>query len=191
RGLSAGRVQSVALWIIVDREREIEKFVPVEYWTIEAELTKKIPAAEVAAFRAMLVGLIDGKRLDIHSREEADEISDELKQASYTVVKVKTKRVSRWPAPPFITSTLQQEAWRKLHFTAKQTMAVAQQLYEGLPIGDEGSVGLITYMRTDSTRVARSAVVEAREFISSKYGSQFIPPHARSFIKSVKGAQEA
>ncbi len=191
RGLSAGRVQSVALRIIVDREREIEKFVPVEYWTIEAELTKKIPPDEATAFRAMLIGLVDGKRLDIHSREEADEVRDELKQASYSVLRVKTKKVTRQPAPPFITSTLQQEAWRKLHFTAKQTMAVAQQLYEGLPIGDEGSVGLITYMRTDSTRVARSAIVEAREFISSKYGSRFIPPHARFFFKSVKGAQEA
>ena len=191
RGLSAGRVQSVTLWIIVDREREIEKFVPVEYWTIEAELTKKIPAAEVAAFRAMLVGLIDGTRLDIHSQEEADEISDELKQASYKVIKVKTKKVTRQPAPPFITSTLQQEAWRKLHFTTSYTMAIAQQLYEGLSIGDEGSVGLITYMRTDSTRVAHSAIVEAREFIGSKYGSQFVPPHARSFIRVVKGAQEA
>ncbi len=191
RGLSAGRVQSVALKIIVDREREIEKFVPVEYWTIEAELTKKMPPAEAAAFRAMLTGLIDGTKLDIHSQEEADEISDELKQASYGVIRVKTKKVTRQPAPPFITSTLQQEAWRRLRFTAKQTMAVAQQLYEGLSIGDEGSEGLITYMRTDSTRVARSAIVEAREFIGSKYGSQFVPPHARSFTKSVKGAQEA
>ena len=191
RGLSAGRVQSVALWIIVDREREIEKFVSVEYWTIEAELTRKKPAADEAAFRAMLVGLIDGTRLNIHSREEADEFSGELKQASYKVIKVKTKKVTRQPAPPFITSTLQQEAWRKLHFTASYTMAIAQQLYEGLSIGDEGSVGLITYMRTDSTRVARSAIVETREFISSKYGSRFVPPHARSFIRSVKGAQEA
>ncbi|GAI44661.1 unnamed protein product, partial [marine sediment metagenome] len=118
-------------------------------------------------------------------------ISDELKQAGYSVIKVKTKKVTRQPAPPFITSTLQQEAWRKLHFSAKQTMATAQQLYEGLPIGDEGRVGLITYMRTDSTRVARSAIVEAREVISNKYGSQFIPPHARFFIGRVKGAQEA
>ena len=190
RGLSAGRVQSVALWIIVDREREIEKFVPVEYWTIEAELTKQIPAEE-AAFRATLVGLTDGTKLEIHSREQADEVSNELKQASYSVIKVKTKKVTRQPAPPFITSTLQQEAWRRLHFSASYTMAIAQQLYEGLPIGNEGSVGLITYMRTDSTRVAHSAIAEAREFIISKYGSQFIPPHARSFIKSVKGAQEA
>jgi len=188
KGLSAGRVQSVALRIIVDREREIEKFVPVEYWTIEAELTKK---TEERAFRATLVGLIDGTKLDIHNQKEADEFSDELRQANYSVFKVSTKKVTRQPAPPFITSTLQQEAWRKLRFSASYTMATAQQLYEGLPIGDEGNVGLITYMRTDSTRVARSAIVEAREFISRKYGPQFIPPHARYFTRSVKGAQEA
>jgi len=191
RGLSAGRVQSVALKIIVDREREIQKFIPVEYWTIEAELTKEIPATRVIPFRAMLIGFIDGTKLDIHNQEEATEFSDELKQASYNVIKVKTKRVTRRPAPPFITSTLQQEAWRKLHFSAKQTMAIAQQLYEGLSIGGEGRVGLITYMRTDSTRVARSAIVEAREVIAKKYGSQFIPPHARSFFGRLKGAQEA
>ena len=190
RGLSAGRVQSVAVRIIVDREREIEQFVPVEYWTIEAELTKKTPP-ETPTFRAMFIGLIDGTKVDIHNQAEAKGIIDELEQASYSVIKVTTKKVSRPPAPPFITSTLQQEAWRKLRFSAKQTMAVAQQLYEGLPIGKEGSVGLITYMRTDSTRVAHSAVIEAREFISNKYGAQFIPPHARSFIRSVKGAQEA
>ncbi len=191
RGLSAGRVQSVALRIIVDREREIQQFIPVEYWTIEAELTKKIPAAGVVTFRAMLVGRIDGTKLDIHNQKEAVEISDELRPAGYSVAKVKTKKVTRPPAPPFITSSLQQEAWRKLRFSAKYTMRIAQQLYEGLPIGDEGSVGLITYMRTDSTRVARSAIVEVREFISDKYGAQFVPPHARSFIRSVKGAQEA
>ncbi len=190
KGLSAGRVQSVALKIIVDREREIEKFVPVEYWTIEAELTQKI-AAERKAFRAMLVGLIDGTKLDIHNREEAAEIGSKLETAGYQVIEVSTKKVSRQPAPPFITSTLQQEAWRRLHFSARQTMAIAQQLYEGLPIGDEGSIGLITYMRTDSTRVAHSAIVEAREFISSKYGSKFIPPRPRAFTKAVKGAQEA
>jgi DNA topoisomerase-1 len=188
RGLSAGRVQSVALRIIVDREREIEKFVPVEYWTIEAELAKK---TETATFRATLIGLIDGTKLDIHNEQEAAELSDELRQASYKVLKVSTKKVTRQPAPPFITSTLQQEAWRKLHFPAKLTMEVAQELYEGLPIGDEGNVGLITYMRTDSTRVARSAIAEAREFITTKYGSQFLPPHARSFTTTVKGAQEA
>ncbi len=191
RGLSAGRVQSVTLRIIVDREREIEQFIPVEYWTIEAELTKKKPAAEAIAFRAMLVGLVKGAKLDIHSQEEATGIKDELEQANYSVSKVKTKKVTRQPAPPFITSSLQQEAWRRLRFTAKQTMAIAQQLYEGLPLGDEGSVGLITYMRTDSTQVARSAIVEAREFISRKYGAEYVPPHARSFTRIVKGAQEA
>jgi len=188
RGLSAGRVQSVALKIIVDREREIEKFVPVEYWTIEAELAKK---TEKTTFTAMLIGLVDGTKLDIHNEQEANELSGELKQAGYKVLKVTTKKATRQPAPPFITSTLQQEAWRKLHFPAKLTMQVAQELYEGLPIGDEGNVGLITYMRTDSTRVARSAVAEAREFITAKYGSQFLPPHARSFITSTKRAQEA
>jgi len=191
RGLSAGRVQSVALRIIIDREREIQQFIPVEYWTIEAELTRKIPVAGAVTFRATLVGLIDGTKLDIHNREEAAAISDELKPAGYSVIKVKMKKVTRPPAPPFITSSLQQEAWRKLRFSAAYTMRIAQQLYEGLSIGGEGSIGLITYMRTDSTRVARSAIVEVRQFISDKYGAQFMPPHARSFIRSVKGAQEA
>ncbi len=188
RGLSAGRVQSVALRIIVDREREIEQFVPVEYWTIEAELAK---SAETPTFRALLIGLADGTKLEIHNEQEATELEQRLKKASYRVSKVSTKKVTRQPAPPFITSTLQQEAWRKLHFPAKLTMSVAQELYEGLPIGKEGSVGLITYMRTDSTRVARPAIAEAREFIAAKYGSQFVPPHARYFTRTVKGAQEA
>jgi DNA topoisomerase-1 len=188
RGLSAGRVQSVALRIIVDREREIEQFVPIEYWTIEAELAK---AAEKVTFRALLIGLADGAKLEIADETEAKKLSDKLKKASYTVSKVSTKKVGRQPAPPFITSTLQQEAWRKLRFSAKFTMSVAQELYEGLPIGDEGSVGLITYMRTDSTRVARSAIAETREFISSHYGAKYLPPHARTFARTVKGAQEA
>jgi DNA topoisomerase-1 len=186
--LSAGRVQSVAVKIIVDREREIQEFVPVEYWTIEAELSKK---KERAAFRATLIGLADGTRLDIHTEKESTQISNELEQAGYRVLGVSTRKATRQPAPPFTTSTLQQEAWRKLRFTAKQTMAIAQQLYEGLPVGDEGSVGLITYMRTDSTRVAQSAVSETREFIREKYGSKFVPPHARSFTRRAKGAQEA
>jgi len=191
RGLSAGRVQSVALRIIVDREREVEKFVPAEYWTIEAELTGDRSAAKAAAFRAMLVGLCNGTKIELHNNEETDEICAELEKADYRVLKVKTKKLTRQPAPPFITSTLQQEAWRKLRFTAKQTMAIAQQLYEGLPVGDEGRVGLITYMRTDSTRVAHSAIAETREFIGSKFGAQFLPPHARSFIRSAKWIQEA
>jgi DNA topoisomerase-1 len=190
KGLSAGRVQSVALKVIVDREREIDQFVPVEYWTIEAELAKK-PPSEGKPFRAILVGLADGKKLELHCQEEANEIKAELEKASYSVIKVKTKKVNRQPAPPFITSTLQQEAWRRFRFSAKQTMAIAQQLYEGLPVGDEGSVGLITYMRTDSIQVARSAIAEVRDFITNKYGSQFIPPRARYFAGKVKGAQEA
>ena len=188
RGLSAGRVQSVALKIIVDREREIEKFTPVEYWTIEAELAM---AAGATTLRATLIGLADGTKLEIHNEQEATEIGDELKQASYKVSKVTAKKATRQPAPPFITSTLQQEAWRKLRFPARLTMSVAQELYEGLPIGKEGSVGLITYMRTDSIRVARSAITEAREYIAQKYGTKYLPAHARSFTTRVKGAQEA
>ncbi|MFC1930820.1 type I DNA topoisomerase [Chloroflexota bacterium] len=188
RGLSAGRVQSVAVKIVVDREREIQEFTPVEYWTIEAELTKK---TEKAPFRALLISLMNGTKLDIPDQQKANKVRDELEKATYQVANASTKTVSRQPAPPFITSTLQQEAWRKLHFTAKQTMVIAQQLYEGLAIGSEGSIGLITYMRTDSTRVAHSAIAETREFISHKYGSQFVPPHARVFARKAKGAQEA
>ena len=181
RGLSAGRVQSVALRIIVDREREIEKFIPVEYWSIEADLSREVNGNGKESFRASLIGLTGEKKLDIPDQEHADIINEELKQAAYSVNTVKTKKVTRQPAPPFITSTLQQEASRRLRFSAAQTMALAQQLYEGLPVGDEGSVGLITYMRTDSTRVARSAVVEAREYIEEQYGKDYVPPHARSF----------
>jgi DNA topoisomerase-1 len=191
RGLSAGRVQSVALRIIVEREREIEAFIPEEYWTIEAELSKKTSTDKEPAFRAMLVSLLNGDKMTIPDQEKADEIKNELEGARYSVLKVTTKKVTRQPAPPFITSTLQQEAWRRLHFSAAQTMSIAQQLYEGLSIGSKGSVGLITYMRTDSTRVARSAIVEAREYIKTKYGDAYLPPHARSFTRVVKGAQEA
>ena len=190
KGLSAGRVQSVALKIIVDREREIEKFVPVEYWTIEAELEKK-KSAKKEAFRAAFSGLLDGTKVDIRNKEEADDIEADLKKCAYSIFNIKTKKAKRQPAPPFITSTLQQEAWRRYRFSAKQTMVTAQQLYEGLSIGKEGSVGLITYMRTDSTRVARTAVEEAREYIAEKYGEKYLPPHARTFAGKVKGAQEA
>ncbi len=190
KGLSAGRVQSVALKIVVDREREIEKFVPVEYWTIEAELAKKQkPAGK--PFKAALVGLADGTKIENKCSEEAEEIKADLEKAEYSVAKIKNKKTSRRPAPPFITSTLQQEAWRRFRFSAKQTMVTAQQLYEGLPIGNEGSVGLITYMRTDSTRVARPAISETRDFIKEKYGQEYLPAHARSFAGKVKGAQEA
>ncbi len=205
RGLAAGRVQSVALKIIVDREREIQKFKAVEYWSIEAELTKKTTlrqssgrAAKEASFRAMLVGLADEKKkLEIHNQKEADKLKGVLEKAAYSVAGVKVKKVTRQPAAPFITSTLQQEAWRRLHFSAAQTMAIAQQLYEGIDIGSEGSVGsvgsvgLITYMRTDSTNVASTAIAEARELIETKYGKEYLPLHARTFTRVVKGAQEA
>ena len=190
KGLSAGRVQSVAVKIIVDREREIENFVPVEYWTIEAEL-KKDPVGDSKPFRALLVKTADSPKVEINNRDKAAAVKAELEESVYSVNKVTVKKTPRRPAPPFITSTLQQEAWRRFRFTAKMTMATAQQLYEGLSIGDEGSVGLITYMRTDSTHVAPSALAEVRNYISETYGTNYLPAHARSFSRKVKGAQEA
>ncbi len=186
--LSAGRVQSVAVKIIADREREITAFKPVEYWVIEAELRQP---KDRTVFRATLVGLCGGGKLEIHNEKEADKIEAALKDAAYGVLNVATKKAARQPAPPFTTSTLQQEAWRKLRFSAKQTMAVAQQLYEGLPLGSEGSVGLITYMRTDSTRIAGSAIAETRQFIGEKYGPKYLPPRPRAFTARSRGAQEA
>lgn len=188
RGLSAGRVQSVAVRMIVDREQEIKDFVPQEYWIIEVELAQ---GEEEAKFKARLLALADGTKLDIGSKGEADRVITDLEKAEYGVKAVVTKQVARQPAPPFITSTLQQEAWRNLHFTAARTMAIAQQLYEGLPLGEEGSVGLITYMRTDSTHVAASAISETRDFIAGKYGAKFVPAKPRSFAKKAKWAQEA
>lgn len=189
-GLSAGRVQSVALRMIVEREREILNFIPQEYWTIEADLAKK--AARSPKFRAKLSGYKDKKqKLEIGNQDESDLISAELKAADYLVDKVTKKKVSRRPTPPFITSSLQQEAWRRLHFTAQRTMKIAQQLYEGLSVGEGDAVGLITYMRTDSTRVADSAINETRGYIEGKYGKEFLPAKPRIFAKKAKGAQEA
>ena len=188
-GLSAGRVQSVALKLIVDREAEISSFIPVEYWSIEAELAKE--KGKSSHFEAKLVGTSSGTKIDIKDKKQAYELVDILKEAGYSVSSVKQKKTSRKPAPPFITSTLQQEAWRKLKFNGKRTMAIAQQLYEGLPLGKEGSVGLITYMRTDSTHVASSAISEARSYIQEKYGSDFVPNTPHRFAKKAKGAQEA
>ena len=186
--LSAGRVQSVAVKIIVDREKEIQQFVPEEFWVIEAELSKK---KDKEKFRANLVGYKGGKKIDIHSQQEAEKATKALEEAVYNVLNITSKKATRQPAPPFTTSTLQQEAWRKLRFSAKQTMAVAQQLYEGLPIGNEGSVGLITYMRTDSTNVASSAIAETLKYIRGKYGAKYVPAHPRSFRTRARGAQEA
>jgi DNA topoisomerase-1 len=194
RGLSAGRVQSVALRMIAEREREIESFTTKEYWSIQAELAKipTIDKQEVSSFRAKLIGLADSKqKLELSNEEETKRIVSELERADYAVAKVDKKTQFRQPVPPFTTSTLQQEAWRKLHFTAKRTMAIAQQLYEGLAVGSEGTVGLITYMRTDSTNVSASAIKETRAYIIEKYGDKFLPPNPRRFAKKAKGAQEA
>jgi len=188
-GLSAGRVQSVALRLVAEREREIQNFVPQEYWTIEAALEKEnFPPS----FRAKLVGYA-GKRqkLDIPYQSEAQRLLALLQPAAYQVLHVQRKTQSRRPAAPFITSTLQQEASRRLGVSAKRTMAVAQHLYEGLPLGAEGEVGLITYMRTDSFHVAESARREARAYIRDRFGAEFLPPSPREYRKTVKGAQEA
>ncbi len=191
-GLSAGRVQSVALRMIVEREDEIRRFVAQEYWTIEADLARLAHDKKPVSFNARLSAIKGQKgKLEITKGDVALPLAAVLEKAAYSVSQVKKKRITRQPSPPFITSTLQQEAWRKLRFTAQHTMAVAQQLYEGLPIGDEGEAGLITYMRTDSTRVAESALAETRRYIAGKYGKEYVPPHARVFTKKAKGAQEA
>ena len=189
KGLSAGRVQSAAVRLVVDREREILAFVPVEYWTIEAELKQK--GKKNGSFRAQFIGYEKGKKLPISDKQRCDEIVADLKMSKYSVSAVDRKEVNRQPAPPFITSTLQQEAVRKLHFTAKKTMMIAQQLYEGLPIGEEGNTGLITYMRTDSTHMAASAIDEIRDYIKASFEDKYLPPSARHFSKKVKMAQEA
>ena len=194
RGLSAGRVQSVALKLVVDREREIEAFVSKEYWTIDAILKKQDGgnAGKTARFNARLQG-VKGQRkgIEIGSEAVATAVTSALSGASYLVADVQKKEVRTRPAPPFITSTLQQEAWRKLRFSAKRTMALAQQLYEGLSIGSEGSVGLITYMRTDSVHVAPSALRETVAYIREHYGKNYLPRAPRVFTKKAKGAQEA
>ncbi len=192
RGLSAGRVQSVALRLIVDREHEIRAFVSEEYWTIEALLAKADGAKEPVAFKADLRAVKGKKgRISIPNGEEAARITSDLEPAAFGVAKVATRERKNRPAPPFITSSLQQEAFRKLRFTTRRTMAVAQQLYEGIDIGGEGSVGLITYMRTDSTNVAMSAVHETRDYIRERFGPGYAPERPRFYTKRVKGAQEA
>ena len=189
KGLSAGRVQSVAVRLVAEREREIQGFTPQEFWTIEAELEK---ARAKPTFRARLAGYAGKKeKLEVTSEVTANELLANLRSAAYAVQSVQTKTQTRRPSAPFITSTLQQEASRRLGFTAKRTMQVAQKLYEGLPLGPEGEIGLITYMRTDSTNIASSAVQEAREYIAQRFGHDFLPKSPREFRKKVKGAQEA
>ena len=185
RGLSAGRVQSVALRLIVEREREIEAFVTQEYWTIAAQLQgkKSIP------FLSNLIK-IKTKKAEIENEQSATDIVNDLKTKQFIIKKITKKEISRKPAPPFTTSTLQQEASKRLGYSAKKIMAIAQQLYEGIEIEGEGSIGLITYMRTDSTRIADEAISSAREYIADAYGVEYIPKKARTF-KVKKGAQDA
>ncbi len=185
--LSAGRVQSVALRLIVEREREIDAFVPVEYWTIGAELK---PEGLKSTFITKLAK-IDGDDPELPSEEAVKPILVDMETAAYTVTKVKRGERKRKPAAPFITSTLQQEASRKLGFTAKRTMGLAQGLYEGKDVGEGGTTGLITYMRTDSTNVAELAQKEARAYVVEKYGADFLPQEPPQYKTKAKGAQEA
>ncbi|HHZ61255.1 MAG TPA: type I DNA topoisomerase [Dehalococcoidia bacterium] len=175
RGLSAGRVQSVALRLVVDREAEINAFIPTEYWSIDADMSKRPQNGRESLFTASLHAIKKTKgRIVIPNEERSTEILNDLAGASYLVDEVRKRETKSRPAAPFITSTLQQEAYRKLRFTARRTMAVAQQLYEGISIGDE-QTGLITYMRTDSTNVANQALAQASEYIKGKYGAEYAP----------------
>ncbi|MBI5344268.1 MAG: type I DNA topoisomerase, partial [Deltaproteobacteria bacterium] len=185
RGLSAGRVQSVAVRLVCEREREIQAFVAVEYWSVTAGLETGLGAA----FEAKLAKKND-KKAAIKTGEEAASIVAGLKGAAFTVSGIETKETKRNPAAPFTTSKLQQEAARKLGFTAKKTMMIAQQLYEGVELGEEGPVGLISYMRTDSTRLSNEAVEAARTYIQAKFGAEYLPARPNIY-KSKKKAQDA
>ena len=186
RGLSAGRVQSVAVRLIVDREKEVKEFVPQEYWSIDAKFTapssRKVFAAKLSA--------IDGKKAELSNKEETDAVLKRLENAVYTVTDVKKRVTRKQPAPPFITSTLQQEASKRMGFQAKRTMKAAQELYEGVEIEGMGAVGLITYMRTDSLRISDEARDAAAKCIEEIYGKEYLPPSPRVF-KSKKNAQDA
>ena len=190
-GLTAGRVQSAALRIVVEREREIEAFVPVESWSIEAAL-RKADGADAAAFTARLHSR-QGERKALTIPDEASALAAlaDLEGAGYAVRGVQVRPVKQRPSAPFITSTLQQETWRKLRFGARKAMSVAQSLYEGVALGPEGPVGLITYMRTDSTNLAGPAVKETRDLIKKQYGERYVPAQPRVYTSKVKGAQEA
>ena len=186
RGLSAGRVQSVATRLVCEREEEIRAFQPQEYWSLDVDLSRIAPAQ--GAFTAAFYGR--EKKQELHSEEEVQAVVEAVKAAPFTVKGVKRQDKTRSPAPPFITSTLQQEASRKLNMTPRRTMAVAQQLYEGVDIQGEGTVGLITYMRTDSLRLSEEALAAAKEMIVSRYGAAYYPEKTRHF-KSKSGAQDA
>lgn len=185
KGLSAGRVQSVAVKLINDRENEIKAFVPEEYWTITVQLT-----SGASTFEAKFYGA-DGQKQELHNEAEVKAILAAVENAVFTVSEVKEKERTRNPSAPFITSTLQQEAARKLNFRAAKTMSVAQQLYEGIDLGKEGTVGLITYMRTDSTRISPVAQEEAKEYIVGKFGEAYYPETPRVYTKKAANAQDA
>jgi DNA topoisomerase-1 len=185
RGLSAGRVQSVAVRMICDRESQIDKFTPVEYWTISVKLEGKTPPPFIAK-----LDKISDRKAKVENEEQATTIVSTLKNAEHTVTAVDKKERRRYPSPPFITSTLQQDANRKLRFPAKRTMGLAQKLYEGIELGDKGPVGLITYMRTDSPRINKEALAEVREFIKKGYGQDLLPAKP-VFYKTSKASQDA
>ena len=185
RGLSAGRVQSVAMRLICERERAIRAFVPEEYWTVVAHLEAALPPV----FPANLVKK-DGKNVEIGSEEQAKAVRADLEKAAFRVAKVVARERKRNPIPPFTTSKLQQEAFKKLRFSVKKTMQVAQRLYEGVELGEDGSIGLITYMRTDSFRVSADALSAVRERIASTYGEDYLPEKP-TFYRSKKDAQDA
>jgi DNA topoisomerase-1 len=186
RGLSAGRVQSVALRLIVDRERQIQGFIPQEYWEIEAELQKK---NDPGLFKAKLEK-IGEEKVDIKNKEEAEKLVGTIKDKTFVVADVKQNEKNKYPYAPFITSTLQQEAFNKFRFNANKTMLVAQQLYEGIDIGQDAPVGLITYMRTDSTHVAVDAINSVRNIILKQFGKDYLPDKPNIY-KVKKHAQEA
>ena len=186
KGLSAGRVQSVATRMVVDREEEIEAFVPQEYWLLDARLNCGV---ENSSFTARFHGKGD-KKQELHSKEEVDEVLAAVEKAPFIVNNVKRGEKQKSPAPPFITSTLQQEASRRLSMTPRRTMSIAQQLYEGVEIAGQGSVGLITYMRTDSLRLSEEALAAAKDYITGHYGPEYYPGKPRHF-KTKAGAQDA
>ncbi len=186
RGLSAGRVQTVAVSLVVDRENEIRAFVPKEYWSIDAKFTA--PGSRKVFDASLLT--IDGEKFELANQEQADELLKRLEGAEYEVTAVKKRVTRKQPAPPFITSTMQQEASKKLGFTSKRTMKAAQELYEGVDIEGIGAVGLITYMRTDSLRISDEAKAAAAEYIENVYGKDYLPDKPRVF-KSKNNAQDA
>ena len=190
RGLSAGRVQSVAVLIIAEREKEIKSFVSNEYWELEAELQKK--ESDNSKFTAKLNKIKD-KKPEVKTKAESDDICLRLKEEKFIISDIENKEQKRYPKPPFITSTLQEAAFNKLRFTASKTMRIAQQLYEGIDIENKGNIGLITYMRTDSFNVSDVAQKEARNFIESKFGKDYLPDKVKRYKnrKSAQGAHEA